>query len=60
MLAQMERMIKNQGQEDAAKIKQQATDETEIEKAKYIDATKREVTEEFQNKLKQDEIKLRI
>lgn len=56
----MERMIKNQGQEEATKIKQQATNETEIEKTKYIDTTRREVTEEYQNKLKQDEIKLRI
>ena len=60
VLAQMERMIKTQGQEDAAKLSQQAKDETEIEKAKYIDATKREITEEYQRKLKQDEIKLRI
>ena len=59
-MAQMERLIKNQGQEEAAKIKDQAQNETEIEKTKYIDTTRREVTEEYQNKLKQDEIKLRI
>jgi hypothetical protein len=56
----MKEHITNKGQEERMKILNQAQNETDVEKKKYIDEERRYIAQEYQTKLSQDEIKLRI
>ena len=60
VLQSMIAFIKSHGEERVAAINKQAEDEFTIQKEKYIAEEKERLTNEYRNKLQQDEIRLRI
>jgi V-type H+-transporting ATPase subunit E len=60
VLKSMIAFIRSHGDERVAAINKQAEDEFTIQKEKYIAEEKERLTQDYKNKLQQDEIKLRI
>ena len=60
VLRSMIAFIRSHGDERVATINKQSEDEFTIQKEKYIAEEKERLTQEYKNKLQQDEIRLRI
>ena len=60
VLKSMVAFIRSHGDERVAAINKQADDEFTIQKEKYIAEEKERLTQDYKNRLQQDEIKLRI
>lgn len=60
VLKSMIDFIRSHGRERVETINKQAQDEFTIQKEKYIAEEKERLTQEYKNRLQQDEIKLRI